>query len=156
MESDPIGLRGGLSTYGYVDANPHVLADPDGLRPSMGAEPDPPYRWRPQPGAKYPKKLDGQCLLLCMTFKLAFGYGIGEATGLADGPLRGLGQTRIAGALAWARKLGRSGPMALVGLGGTMEVCESRCEERQVCPIPYNSPARSDFPALPPMSFYRR
>jgi RHS repeat-associated protein len=33
VESDPVGLVGGLSTYGYVLADPLGLADPSGLEP---------------------------------------------------------------------------------------------------------------------------
>ena len=38
IESDPIGLQGGLNTYGYVDSSPAVYVDPFGLLAGSGAD----------------------------------------------------------------------------------------------------------------------
>jgi RHS repeat-associated protein len=48
VESDPIGLQGGVSTFGYVLQNPLVLFDPNGLESWPRRPPKLPQSWPPE------------------------------------------------------------------------------------------------------------
>jgi RHS repeat-associated protein len=156
VESDPIGLEGGINVYEYAGGNSLFWIDPDGRRFEPGADLNPAYRWHPEPGDKYPGKLNGQCLLICLALKMTLGIGLSEGAGATTGPLTSLGQSKIAGVIGWGKAFGRTPAMSLISLGGAMEFCERRCPDRGICPVDYNSPARSDYPKLPPISSYGR
>ena len=52
IESDPIGLQGGINTYSYVESKPLWLIDPDGLQAGPYEPPPPnipggPWKWSP-------------------------------------------------------------------------------------------------------------
>ena len=130
-ESDPIGLRGGLNTFGYVGAKPTTKIDPDGLRQPQ-PEPDPKY---PPffPGLPNPIPIDlrsfcwlqcrAEAQLFCSTsvfVGIQVGRGLCGAGGSVAGPVGSAGGMLVGGYLG--------GSAAFLACNMIVQpMCEQRC-----------------------------
>ena len=156
IESDPVGLQGGLNTYGYVYSRPLSLVDRDGLVAGPAGEPELGYRWKPQSGDKYPDPApDGGCMVMCIVLKTALGTGLGEGARAAGNFMQGSGSTgvRMLGGMGSfaANLIGRTPAGQLLGAGITMTGCEALCRKPSRCEVPQWAQPYQHMP-LPPLS----
>jgi RHS repeat-associated protein len=86
-QSDPIGLYGGISTFGYGLLNPVKLLDKNGTRPISPVDPGGPG-WptfpgyeNPNPGCGFFSKGRGECLAMCMLEATPACAAIGAGSG---------------------------------------------------------------------------
>jgi hypothetical protein len=157
IESDPIGLQGGLNTFAYVFSRPLWLIDADGLRDGPAGDSDPDYRWRPDPRDWYPEPApDGKCMVLCLAIDFAAGHGLLNAAGGAGNFASGSSSAgvRVLGAIGsfGARAFGHTPPGRVVEAGLGMRGCAKTCRKPNYCEIPdwaksyQNMPLPSPFP----------
>ena len=156
IESDPIGLAGGINTYAYVYWKPLSLVDRDGLVAGPASEPDPDSRWKPDPRDWYPEPApDGKCMLLCLAIDFAAGHGLLKAAGGASNFASGSSNAgaRVLGAIGGigATALGHTPPGKIVELGLGMRGCEKTCRKPKYCEIPDWAKPYQNIP-LPPLS----
>jgi uncharacterized protein RhaS with RHS repeats len=163
IESDPIGLAGGINTFGYVFAQPLWLIDADGLRPGPAGDPDREYRWRPDPRDWYPGPTpDGTCMVLCLAIDLAAGHGFLNATGSASNVASGSGSAgfRVLGAIGGvaARALGHTPAGRVIEAGLAVRGCATTCRKHSYCEIQGWAKGYQNMPLppFPPSSFPRK
>ena len=159
IESDPIGLEGGLNTFGYVEATPLTKSDPEGKQaygpfgfdPSEGPITSGQSLMAAQGSLGLILTQNDECVLTCIAMKQLLGqiFGLQPAVkGALYGGLVGSAQTGRAGLAigiqAGRQTVAKANPILLpVVLANDIYRCEKECECQQWKPAPYQ-PATYD------------